>query len=195
MRKATIKRETRETQIEMTLTVEGLGEARVDSPLGFLNHMLETFARHAALDLEAKINGDLQVDQHHTIEDCGIVLGEVLKAALGDKRGIYRAGFFIYPMDETLAQVALDLSGRPFLRWEVEFKERLVGDLEVGLFEDFFLGLVNATGMNLHIKVPYGRSDHHKIEAVFKAFSKALRAACEIDPRTEKLIPSTKGVI
>ncbi|HQV32156.1 MAG TPA: imidazoleglycerol-phosphate dehydratase HisB [Calditrichia bacterium] len=195
MRTANITRETRETQISISLDLDGTGKAEIDSPLGFLNHMLDTLARHGAFDLKATIRGDLEVDQHHTVEDCGIVLGEAFKAALGDKRGIRRAGFFIYPMDESLAQVALDLSGRPYLRWEVPFANRTVGELELALFEDFFLGLTNALGINLHISVPYGRSDHHKIEAVFKAFTKAMRMACEIDPRTAGEIPSTKGVI
>jgi imidazoleglycerol-phosphate dehydratase len=193
MRKATIKRNTSETQIAMTLNIDGSGKSKIDSPIGFLTHMLESFAKHAIFDLEASIRGDMHVDAHHTVEDTGIALGEALKAALGDKRGIQRAGFWMYPMDEALATVALDLSGRPFLVWDVEFVTPAIGDLPTELFEDFFLGFTNALGANLHVKVHYGRSDHHKIEAVFKALAKSLKTACTIEPRIKNDIPSTKG--
>lgn len=195
MRTATIHRKTSETDIRIVLNVDGTGEARIDSPLGFLNHMLETFARHGHFDIEAAIRGDLHVDQHHTVEDTGIVLGEAFREALGDKKGIERAGFFLYPMDEALARAALDLSGRPALVWDVAFTHDTVGGLALELFEDFFLGLVNSLAMNLHVKVEYGRSDHHKIEAVYKAVARAMRAACSIDPRRPDAIPSTKGVL
>ena len=195
MRSASISRETRETRIAMSVNLDGRGESEIVSPIGFLTHMLETFARHGIFDLQADIEGDLEVDQHHTVEDCGIVLGEVFKKALGDKRGIKRAGFFIYPMDEALATVAIDISGRSFLKLEAEFSNARVGELEIELLEDFFLGFSGALGANLHIRVHYGRSDHHKIEAVFKALAKAMKSACEIEPRIAGTIPSTKGVL
>ncbi|MEZ4744639.1 MAG: imidazoleglycerol-phosphate dehydratase HisB [Calditrichia bacterium] len=193
MRKATIERNTSETQISMTLNIDGSGKNQIETPVGFLTHMLDAFAKHGIFDLTAKITGDMHVDAHHTIEDAGIVLGEVLKAALGDKRGIKRAGFWMYPMDEVLASVALDLSGRPFLVWDVDFSTPAIGDFPTELFEDFFLGFTNALAANVHVKVHYGRSDHHKIEAVFKALAKSLKTACEIEPRIKNDIPSTKG--
>ena len=195
MRTATIHRKTSETDIRIVLNVDGTGEARIDSPLGFLNHMLETFARHGHFDIEAAIRGDLHVDQHHTVEDTGIVLGVAFREALGDKKGIERAGFFLYPMDEALARAVLDLSGRPALVWDVAFTHDTVGGLALELFEDFFLGFANSLAMNLHVNVEYGRSDHHKIEAVYKAVARAMRAACSIDPRRPDAIPSTKGVL
>lgn len=193
MRKATIERNTSETQISMTLNIDGSGKSQIETPVGFLTHMLDAFAKHGIFDLTAKVNGDMHVDAHHTIEDTGIVLGEVLKAALGDKRGIKRAGFWMYPMDEALASVALDLSGRPFLVWDVDFSTPAIGDFPTELFEDFFLGFTTALATNVHVKVVYGRSDHHKIEAVFKALAKSLKTACEIEPRIKNDIPSTKG--
>lgn len=194
-RTATVERTTRETQIAMTLNLDGTGRGRITSDIGFLNHMLETLARHGLFDLEAEIAGDLEVDAHHTVEDTGLVLGEVFKKALGEKRGIRRAGFFTYPMDEALASVALDLSGRPFLQWEATFKSKKVGALDTELLEDFFLAFVNALGATLHVRVPYGRSDHHKVEAVFKALAKSLKAACALEARTRDEIPSTKGTL
>lgn len=179
----------------MQLTIDGQGHATIESPIGFFSHMLETLARHSAMDLVATIQGDLHVDQHHTVEDTGIVLGEALKAALGDKRGIQRAGFFLYPMDEALARVALDLSGRPCLVYDLPLETTHLGELQVELLEEFFLGFCNSLGANLHIHVPYGRSDHHKVEAVFKALARALRMACQIDPRMADEIPSTKGAL
>lgn len=193
MRKAKIKRDTTETKITMAINIDGSGKSKIASPVGFLTHMLESFAKHGIFDLEANIHGDMHVDAHHTVEDAGIVLGEAFKKALGDKRGIQRAGFWMYPMDEALATVALDLSGRPFLVWEMDFSTPAIGDFPTELFEDFFLGFVNALGANVHVKVHYGRSDHHKIEAVFKALAKSLKMACEIEPRIKSEIPSTKG--
>lgn len=195
MRIAKINRETRETQIQMTVNLDGSGQADIKSPIGFLGHMLDTFARHGIFDLDAAIAGDLEIDQHHTIEDAGIVLGEVIKKALGDKRGIKRAGFFVYPMDEALVTVAVDISGRPFLKLDAEFSSVAVGEFPVELLEDFLLGFTNALGVNLHVLVHYGRSDHHKIEAVFKGLAKAMKMACEIEPRIKDQIPSTKGVL
>ncbi len=195
MRIAEINRETRETQIKMSINLDGSGAAEIKSPIGFLGHMLDTFSRHGIFDLNAEIAGDLEVDQHHTIEDTGIVLGEVIKKALGDKRGIKRAGFFVYPMDEALVTVAVDISGRPFLKLDAEFSSVAVGEFPVELLEDFLLGFTNALGVNLHVLVHYGRSDHHKIEAVFKGLAKAMKMACEIEPRIKNQIPSTKGVL
>jgi len=195
MRKAEIKRKTSETTITLKLNLDGSGKGTISSEIGFLNHMLNTLARHGLFDIAMKIKGDLEVDGHHTVEDSGIVLGQAFKEALGEKRGIRRAGFFVYPMDEALATVAVDISGRPHLHWDAEFKNLKVGELELELLEDFFLGFVNALGINLHVKIHYGRSDHHKVEAVFKAFAKAMRMACEIDPRSPEDIPSTKGAL
>jgi len=193
MRKANLTRTTRETDISLTLDLDGRGQADVETSLGFFRHMLETFARHAAVDLQIKISGDLEVDAHHSVEDTGIVLGLALKEALGDKRGIRRIGWALVPMDESLASAAVDLSGRPFLRWEPRFKGRRCGDLEIDLFEDFFAALSANLGAALHLRVEYGRSDHHKIEALFKAFARALREACAIDKRTAGRPPSVKN--
>jgi imidazoleglycerol-phosphate dehydratase len=195
LRKASIKRNTRETQIKIDLNIDGSGKSSITSEIGFLNHMLETFAKHGIFDLKVEIRGDLHVDQHHTTEDTGIVLGDAFKKALGDKRGIRRAGYFIHPMDEALAMVAIDISGRSFLKWDVEFADKRVGDLDVELLEDFFLAFANALGANLHVRVEYGRSDHHKAEAIFKALAKSMKMACEIEPRLKDDVPSTKGVL
>ena len=195
MRTATVERKTKETQIKIKLNIDGSGKSRIISEIGFLNHMLETFAKHGLFDIEAKIKGDLHVDQHHTVEDTGIVLGEAFKKALGDKRGIKRAGFFIFPMDEALVMTAVDISGRPYLKMDAKFKSKKVGNLQVDLLEDFFQGFAVSLGANLHIKIYYGRSDHHKIEAMFKAFGKALKEACEIEERLKNEIPSTKGTL
>jgi imidazoleglycerol-phosphate dehydratase len=186
-----IDRRTEETYIKIELDLDGTGQCQVSSKIGFLNHMLETLAKHGLFDLRAKIEGDLEVDQHHTVEDTGIALGQAFKEALGDKGGIKRAGFFVFPMDESLAAVAVDLSGRPFLRMDVKFRNRKVGDFNTDLLEDFFQGFVTAAGADLHIKAQ-GRSDHHKIEAIFKALARALKEACEVEGRG---IRSTKGAL
>jgi imidazoleglycerol-phosphate dehydratase len=157
--------------------------------------MLETFAKHGLFDIDAKIRGDLDVDQHHTVEDTGVVLGGAFNIGLGDRRGIKRAGFSIFPMDDSLAMVSIDLSGRPYLRMDAKFKNKKVGDLSTELLEDFFQGFVNSLGANLHIKIYYGRSDHHKIEAIFKALGMSLKQACEVEIRAKNKIPSTKGAI
>jgi imidazoleglycerol-phosphate dehydratase len=157
--------------------------------------MLELFAKHGAFDLKLKATGDLDVDQHHTVEDVGIALGQLFAKALGDRRGINRAGYFVLPMDETLAVVAVDLGGRPALVYKDLVKVRLVGDLQTELMEDFFGGFVNHAGANLHAKVFYGRSNHHKIEAIFKCFARAMRYACSKDPRLKDQLPSTKGLL
>ena len=203
MRTATVKRTTGETQIELTLNLDGTGKCDVKNPIGFFDHMLKSFCKHGLFDLSGSISGDLEVDQHHTIEDTGIVLGECFKKALGDCAGIFRSGFFIYPMDESLVQAAVDFGGRPYLVNNanltgiplVSVQNGKEGTFQTDCFEDFWQGFVNAAACNLHIDVIRGRSDHHKIEACFKAVSRAIRAATEIDSRREGSVPSTKGVI
>jgi imidazoleglycerol-phosphate dehydratase len=195
MRKAAVNRETKETRIRGTLRIDGRGVFDISSGIRFLDHMLELFTRHGAFDLKLHAEGDLDVDQHHTVEDVGIVLGQLFAKALGDRRGINRAGYFVLPMDETLAVVAVDLGGRPALVYKDLVKTRLVGDLQTELVEDFFGGFVNHAGANLHAKVLYGRSNHHKIEAIFKCFARAMRYACSKDKRLRAQLPSTKGLL
>ena len=195
MRTAEIKRKTKETDIIVHLNIDGKGEYNVQTPIGFLNHMLESFTRHGLFDINMTATGDLHVDQHHLIEDCGIALGQAFKKAVGDKKGINRAGYFVYPMDEALAVVAVDIGGRPFLQFEAEFKRRFCGELDTDLLEDFFQGFAVNLGANVVVRMSYGRSDHHKIEAIFKAFAKAMKMACSIDQRSIENIPSTKGMI
>ncbi len=195
MRKATLQRDTKETQISLSLVVDGHGEYKVSTGIRFFDHMLELFAHHGGFDLKLKAAGDLDVDQHHTVEDVGIALGQAFTKALGDKKGILRAGYFVMPMDETLAVAAVDFSGRTAAVIETKVNVRLVGDLQSELVYDFFEGFARGANANVHLKVLYGRSNHHKIEASFKAFARALRAACWRDKRMAKLIPSTKGLI
>lgn len=195
MRKASIVRNTKETRICGTLKIEGRGQYDVSTGIRFFDHMLELFAKHGGFDLTLKADGDLDVDQHHTVEDVGIVLGQMMAKALGDKKGINRAGYFVQPMDETLAVVALDLGGRPALVYKDLVKVRLVGDLQTELVEDFFGGFANHAGANVHVKVLHGRSNHHKIEAVFKCFARALKYACSKDRRLRDQLPSTKGLL
>ncbi len=195
MRTATLQRDTRETKIRGKLRIEGRGRYSIATGVRFLDHMLELFARHGGFDLELEAKGDLDVDQHHTVEDAGIVLGQLFCQALGDRRGINRAGYFVMPMDETLAVVAVDLGGRPYLVYNDQVKVRMVGDLQAELIEDFFQGFVTHAGANLHVKVMYGRSSHHKIEAVFKAFARAMKTACSKDIRLKNELPSTKGLL
>ena len=195
MRRATITRNTAETRIAVTLRLDGRGKARVATGIRFLDHMLELVARHGGFDLELAARGDLDVDQHHTVEDAGIALGEAVAAAIGSKVGINRAGYFILPMDETLAVAAIDLSGRPHAAIDLKTRTRLVGDLQTELVHDFFEGFAAAARANVHIKVMYGRSSHHKIEAVFKAFARALRFAVSKDRRLKNVLPSTKGLL
>jgi imidazoleglycerol-phosphate dehydratase len=195
MRTATIRRETKETQIEGRLAIDGRGRYEVSTGVRFLDHMLELFARHGGFDLKLRATGDLDVDQHHTVEDAGIVLGQLFAKALGDRRGINRAGYFLLPMDETLATVALDLGGRSALVYKDLVKTRLVGDLQAELVEDFFGGFASHAGANVHVKVLYGRSSHHKLEAVFKCFARALKYACSRDRRLRGELPSTKGLL
>jgi imidazoleglycerol-phosphate dehydratase len=195
MRRAALQRRTQETQISGALKIEGRGRYRISTGIRFFDHMLELFAKHGGFDLELCARGDLDVDQHHTVEDVGIVLGQLFSTALGDRKGINRAGYFVLPMDETLALVALDLGGRPALVYQDRVKVRLVGDLQSELVEDFFGGFVNHAGANLHAKVLYGRSNHHKIEALFKCFARAMKYACSRDARMKDQLPSTKGLL
>ncbi len=195
MRTATIERNTKETQISGTLKIEGRGRYEISTGVRFLDHMLELFSKHGGFDLNLRATGDLDVDQHHTVEDTGIVLGQLFSQALGDRRGVNRAGYFVMPMDETLAVVAVDLGGRPYLVYKDQVKVRLVGDLQSELAEDFFHGFVTHAGANLHVKVMYGRSNHHKIEAVFKCFARAMKFACSKDQRLKNQLPSTKGLL
>jgi len=195
VRSASIERNTKETQIRGKLAIEGRGRYEIRTGIRFFDHMLELFTKHGGFDLKLDAKGDLDVDQHHTVEDVGIVLGQLFAKALGDRRGINRAGYFVLPMDETLAVVALDLGGRPALVYKDRVRVRLVGDLQTELVEDFFGGFVNHAGANLHAKVLYGRSNHHKIEAIFKCFARAMKYACSTDKRLRNQLPSTKGLL
>jgi imidazoleglycerol-phosphate dehydratase len=195
MRSASVERNTKETQIRGSLKIEGRGRYEVSTGIRFFDHMLELFTKHGGFDLKLQASGDLDVDQHHTVEDVGIVLGQLVSKALGDRKGINRAGYFVMTMDEALAVVALDLGGRPALVYKDKVKVRVVGDLQTELVEDFFGGFVNHAGANLHAKVLYGRSNHHKIEAIFKCFARALRYACSKDARLKEQLPSTKGLL
>ena len=195
MRSATIQRDTKETRIHASLKIEGRGRYEISTGIRFFDHMLELFTKHGGFDLTLKADGDLDVDQHHTVEDVGIVLGQLFAKALGDRKGINRSGYFVMPMDETLSVVAIDLSGRPALVYKDLVKVRLVGDLQTELVEDFFSGFATHAGGNVHVKVLYGRSNHHKIEAIFKCFAKALRYACSKDARLKDQLPSTKGLL
>jgi imidazoleglycerol-phosphate dehydratase len=195
MRRALIDRQTTETQIRLSLVLEGRGRYSISTGIRFLDHMLELFAKHGAFDLDLRATGDLDVDQHHTVEDLGIALGEAVSQALGNRRGINRAGYFVMPMDETLAVVALDLGGRPHAAIDLRLKVARVGDLQAELVHDFFEGFAIGARANVHAKVLYGRSSHHHVEAVFKAFARALRVACSKDKQMAKVLPSTKGLI
>ena len=195
MRSATIKRETTETQIKLRLVLDGRGRYKVNTGIRFLDHMLELFARHGAFDLTLDMTGDLDVDQHHTVEDVGIALGEALSKALGSRRGINRAGYFVMPMDETLGVAAIDLSGRIHAVVDLKLRVRKVGDLQSELVHDFFDGFAQGARANVHVKVMYGRSSHHQIEALFKAFARALRVACSRDKQLGRMLPSTKELL
>ncbi|MDR2941824.1 MAG: imidazoleglycerol-phosphate dehydratase HisB [Treponema sp.] len=201
-RTAEIGRKTKETEIFVKLNIDGKGDVRIEYPVGFMSHMLNTFAHHGLFDIEARAKGDIEVDQHHLVEDTGIVLGQCFAKSLGEKRGIRRSGDCLFPMDETLARAACDISGRPFLYFDAQLSGHpLISTNEAGtetkfqtdVVEDFWQGFVSAAGCNLHLEILRGRSDHHKIEALFKAAARALRCACEIDERAKDSIPSTKG--
>ena len=195
MRQARINRITKETQIQASLNVDGRGKYKVSTGIRFFDHMLELFAHHGGFDLQLKANGDLDVDQHHTVEDVGIVLGQLFDKALGSKRGILRAGYFLMPMDETMGMAAVDFCGRTSAVIDTKVRERLVGDLQADLVHDFLEGFARGARANVHARVLYGRSPHHKIESLFKAFARAIRAACWRDQRMKRLLPSTKGVL
>jgi imidazoleglycerol-phosphate dehydratase len=195
MKTARIHRKTNETEIRIALTLEGHGRAKISTGIRFLDHMLELLARHGAFDLKVDAVGDLDVDQHHTVEDVGIALGEAFAQALGSKRGILRAGYFVMPMDETLGVVAVDFGGRSAAVVDTKVRTRLVGDLQTELVADFFDGFSRGAKANVHAKVLYGRSNHHKIEALFKAFARALRVACCKDRQLGRMLPSTKGLL
>jgi imidazoleglycerol-phosphate dehydratase len=195
MRRAQLTRHTTETQIDLALTIEGSGKYQVSTGIRFFDHMLELFTRHGGFDLKLTCKGDLDVDQHHTVEDVGIALGEAFGRALGDKKGINRAGYFLMPMDETLGIAAIDLSGRTAVVVDAKVRTRLVGDLQSELVYDFFDGFARGARANVHLKTMYGRSNHHKIEALFKAFARALRVACARDKQLARMLPSTKGLL
>jgi imidazoleglycerol-phosphate dehydratase len=195
MRTARVERTTNETSVRLRLLLEGRGRAKVSTGIGFLDHMLELFARHGGFDLDLEATGDLQVDQHHTVEDVGISLGEAFDRALGNKRGILRAGYFVMPMDETLGVVAIDFGGRAAAVIDTKVSARFVGNLQTELLPDFFEGFARGARANVHARVLYGRSSHHKIEALFKGFARALRVACSRDRRLARMLPSTKGLL
>ncbi|NLT11313.1 MAG: imidazoleglycerol-phosphate dehydratase HisB [Clostridiaceae bacterium] len=190
-----IKRDTKETQIEVRLNIDGRGQSDISTGIGFFDHMLTLLARHSGMDLFVKAVGDIQVDGHHTVEDVGIVVGKAIAEALTDKTGINRYGFFSVPMDETLANCALDISGRSFLVFRASFSGDRVGEFDTELAEEFFRALAFQAGITLHLSCEYGGNDHHKIEALFKAFARAFRIAVSIDPDFSDMIPSTKGVL
>jgi imidazoleglycerol-phosphate dehydratase len=195
MRITTVSRTTKETNITATLAIDGQGVYKVDTGIGFLNHMLEQLARHSLMDITLKAEGDLHIDAHHTTEDSGIVLGTALKQALGDRAGIQRYGHAYIPMDETLTRAAVDLSGRPYLVWNVQFSQARLGEMDTELFREWFQAFTFALGANVHIETLYGVNNHHIIESSFKALARALKAATAIDPRQATAIPSTKGVL
>ncbi len=194
-RTAKVHRKTNETDITLRLDLDGRGKARVATGIRFFDHMLELVARHGAFDLELSARGDLEVDQHHTVEDVGIVLGEAVTKALRSKRGILRAGYFLMPMDDTLAASAVDLGGRPFCVVNAKIARARVGDFQTELTEDFFQGFAQAARANVHLRVLYGRSSHHQVEAMFKAFARALRFAVACDKRLRRVLPTTKGLL
>jgi imidazoleglycerol-phosphate dehydratase len=195
MRKGNLRRTTKETDIHIRLNLDGRGRSQVNTGIRFFDHMLDLFARHGAFDLELEARGDLDVDQHHTVEDVGIVLGEAVRKALGSKRGILRAGYFWMPMDETLAMAAIDLSGRAHCVCRFKIGARMVGDFQTELLEDFFEAFAHAAAANVHLRLLYGRSSHHKVEALFKAFARALRFAASRDRQLRRILPSTKGML
>lgn len=193
-RNATVTRTTKETDIQMTLSIDGQGVSNIDTGIGFFDHMLEGFSKHGFFDLDVKIKGDLQVDGHHTVEDAGIVLGTAIKEAIGDKKGMKRYGYFILPMDDALALCAVDLCGRPYLQFDCEFPNDMVGSLDTSLVKEFFYAVSYSAAMNIHIKMLSGDNTHHMIEAIFKAFAKALDEATSMDPRIADVL-STKGAL
>lgn len=194
-RTSRVQRKTKETQIDLRLNLDGRGKSTISTGISFFDHMLDLVARHGGFDLRLKAKGDLEVDQHHTVEDVGIALGEAVNAALGNRRGILRAGYFLMPMDETLAAAAVDFGGRAFCVIKARFSARTVGAFQTELVEDFFQGFAQAARANVHLRVLYGRSSHHQVEAVFKAFARALRFAVSKDKRLRNVLPSTKELL
>ena len=194
-RKAQIKRETKETQIEIELDIDGKGKSEIETPIPFFNHLLGSFSKHGLFDLKLRARGDIEIDQHHTVEDTGIVLGQAFKQALGDKKGINRAGYFIFPLDEALSLVSMDIAGRAFLNFDCKFSQEKIGDLESALIKEFFWGFARNLEAGLHIRFLYGENEHHKAESLFKAFGKAMKMACSKDSRMLDEIPSTKGTL
>jgi imidazoleglycerol-phosphate dehydratase len=195
MRTATIARRTSETKIDVTVNLDGSGAYDVATGIGFFDHMLEQLSRHSLIDLHLRTEGDLHIDQHHTVEDTGLAIGEAVAKALGDKRGIRRYAEALSPMDETLTRVAIDISGRPFLVWKTEFSQKRLGEMDTEMFEHFFHSFAQAAGITLHIETLYGTNNHHIAESAFKGLARALRQAVEVDPRKADAIPSTKGVL
>lgn len=195
MRQSNQLRETKETQIDLSINLDGEGNCQLDLPIQFFGHMLKTWSKYALVNLNLSAKGDIEVDQHHLIEDLGIVLGKAIYEALGTKQGINRTAYFVFPMDEALALVAIDLGGRPYLQYDVTFTRRFCGDFDLDVLEDFFQALTMNMKANVVIRAPFGRSDHHKVEAIFKALGKAFRFAISKDPRLKDAIPSTKGVL
>ncbi len=194
-RTATINRKTKETDISVSINLDGTGKFDIQTGIGFFDHMLEQLSKHSLIDIAVKAKGDLHIDGHHTVEDVGLTLGEALKEALGDKKGITRYGHAYAPMDETLSRVALDLSGRPHLIFNVNFTQEALGEMQTELFREFFHAIAQSSGTTLHVENLYGVNNHHVIEATFKAFAKALRMAVQIDPRAADIVPSTKGTL
>jgi imidazoleglycerol-phosphate dehydratase len=195
MRTATIARKTSETSIDVTVNLDGTGRYAVSTGIGFFDHMLEQLSRHSLIDLDVRTVGDLHIDQHHTVEDTGIAIGEAIAKALGDKRGIRRYGDALSPMDETLTRVALDISGRPWLVWKTAFSQKRLGEMDTELFEHWFHSFAQAAGITLHVETLHGSNNHHIIESAFKGLARALRTAVEIDPRKADAVPSTKGML
>ncbi len=194
-RRVSLQRKTKETDIKISLNIDGKGKADIKTPIPFLSHILNNFAKHGLFDLKIKAKGDIEIDQHHTVEDIGISLGEAFKKALGDKKGINRAGYFVFPLDEALSVVAVDISGRAFLNFNCKFKKEKIGDLDSDLIKEFFWGFVRHLEVTLHIRALDGENEHHKAEAIFKAFGKAMKIACSKEKRILKELPSTKGLI
>ncbi|EZP52516.1 MULTISPECIES: imidazoleglycerol-phosphate dehydratase HisB [Sphingomonas] len=195
MRSATINRSTAETRIDVTVNLDGTGVYSINTGIGFLDHMVEQLSRHGLIDIDLKVDGDLHIDGHHTVEDSALALGQAVAQALGDKRGIRRYGDALSPMDETLTRVALDISGRPWLVWKTAFTVSRLGELDTELIEHWFHSFAQTAGITLHVETLYGSNNHHIVEAAFKGLARALRAAVEIDPRKADAIPSTKGVL
>lgn len=194
-RKTTLFRKTKETEIQIELDIDGKGKTDILTPIPFLSHLLNNFAKHGLFDLKIKATGDIEIDQHHTVEDIGICLGEAFKNALSDKKGINRSGYFVFPLDEALSVAAVDISGRAFLNFDCKFKKEKIGDLDSDLIKEFFWGFVRYLEANLHIRALSGENEHHKAESIFKAFGKAMKMACSKEKRILKELPSTKGLI